>query len=377
MSTALTLFDAKTVAIPDYLRDLNDEGNIPDKQTTPSLSFEGKVWTISLNGEKVPLMKRDADGDEIPVSVMRAVILGFNPRRGRSYYPGAYDPAKASQPTCWSDDGDKPHPSIAEPQSRTCAECPLAVKGSKVSEQGKAVAACSQHRIMAVVPAHKMDMEPLRMKIPVTSDYDKELDDPQWFAFQQYRDFLKARGVNHSAMVVTKMKFDPSVAYPKVVFSPDRFLTPDEVSFITPVVKSEAVTKLLAGTWTPAGVNGIPIATEADDDGAAIAAAKAKARVDAEAEAALQAEAKRAADAKAAKAAKAKAKAEAEAAAAAAKAEAEAKAKASKPSAAIIMDDDDEVIAPPRAAPARPAAPVAVDPEIPADLKELLSDWDD
>jgi hypothetical protein len=372
MSTALTLFDAKTVAIPDYLRDLNEEGNIPDRQTTPSLSFEGKVWTISLNGEKVPLMKRDADGDEIPVSVMRAVILGFNPRRGRAYYPGAYDPAKIAQPTCWSDDGDKPHPSIAEPQSRTCAECPLAVKGSKISEQGKPVAACSQHRILVVVPAHKLDMEPLRMKIPVTSDYDKELDDPQWFAFQQYRDFLKARGVNHTAMVVTKMKFDPRVPYPKIIFSPDRFLTADEMRIVAPVAKSETVAKLLAGIWTPAGTNGTLIVDADDDSTPAPAAAKTESKAEAKVE--PKVELKREIDPKPVKAVKVEApKVEAP------KAQpprVEAKPKAARPSPTIVMNDD-EVVEPPRAAPVRPTTATVVEPEIPPDLQELLNDWDD
>ena len=71
MSNALSLFDSPAFAIPAHLQDLNDEGNIADRQTTPSLSYEGKVWTISVNGEKTKLMKRDADGDEMPVAVMR------------------------------------------------------------------------------------------------------------------------------------------------------------------------------------------------------------------------------------------------------------------------------------------------------------------
>lgn len=372
MSKALTLFDDKAFAVPAHLVDINEEGNILDRVTTPSLSYEGKTWSISINGEKTPLMKRDADGDEVPVAIMRVVVLDYNQRRGRSYYEGAYDPAKAAQPLCWSDDGDKPHASIKEPICRTCAECPMAVKGSKVSEQGKAVQACSQHRIVAVVPAHKMDMVPLRLKLAVTSDYDKEndLEAQGWFAFQSYRDFLKARGVNHTAMLVTKMRFDPNVAYPKVLFSPDRWVTPEEKGTINPLVKSDEVKKLLAGTWTPAGVEGVKIGgtpPDADegDDGAAAAAEAARA------EAAAAAEKK----AKAAAARKAKAEAEAKAAADAAAAEA---AKGASKATIILDDDDDEIVTPAAASKPKPAVTTAeVVDDLPSDVKDLMADWDD
>lgn len=268
MSKALTLFESPTLAVPAHLRDMNDEGNIEDRVSIPSLSYEGKVWTISVNGEKTKLMKRDADGDEMPMAVMRVVILDYNQRRGRSYYEGAYDPSKPAQPLCWSEDGVAPHPSIAEPQCSSCEKCPMAVKGSKVTEQGKAVQACSQHRMLAVVPANKLDMEPLRLKLAVTSDYDKEneLEAQGWFAFSAYKDFLKARQINHTAMLVTKMRFDPNVAYPKVLFSPDRWVEADEKAVVNPKVKSDEVKKLLSGSWTPAGTNGKPVAADDDED---------------------------------------------------------------------------------------------------------------
>lgn len=374
MSTALTLFDSPQLAIPDHLRDLNDDGNIGDRISVPSLGIEGKTWTISLNGEKMPMMKRDADGDEVPVSIMRVVVLDYQQRRGRAYYPGTYDPAKSTQPTCWSEDGVEPHPDVKEPVCGKCADCPMAAKGSKVTEQGKAAAACAQHRLLAVVPAFKMSMEPLRLKIPVTSDYDKENQNPQWFAFQQYRDFLKSRGVNHTAALVTKLKFDTSVAYPKILFSPDRWIEPDEKAIINPAVKSDHVRSLLDGTWTPAGVNGKRTKPADDEDEADPS------------EAALQAEARRVA-AEREKAAKAKALAEAKAAETA-KAEAEAaekaKAAAAKPATSFVVEDDDDEDAPASARSAKggkgaaAAAPAAVsDADLPSDVADLLSDWED
>lgn len=266
MTNALTMFDGAANKLPAHIANFFDaEGsNIADKLTVPSLSFEGKVWQISVNGDKSKLMKRNADGDEEPVSVLRVVVLDYAKRRGRAFYEGAYDPAKPGTPKCWSDDGLAPDTNVSEPQSTKCETCPMSVKGSKVSDNGKAVTACSQHRMLAVVPAHKLDFEPLRMKIAITSDFDKQSPDlaaQNWHAFSNYLDFLKSKGVGHTGALVTKMRFDPTVAYPKLIFSPDRWLETNELAIIAPVAKSEGVAKLLAGTWTPAGADGVVAAS--------------------------------------------------------------------------------------------------------------------
>jgi hypothetical protein len=172
-----------------------------------------------------PLEKKDADGEVIPASVMRVVILDYNQRRGRQYYEGAYDPTKESAPLCWSDDGIAPDASVADASVDQVRECPKAVKGSKVTDQGKAIAACSQHRMLAVIPAAKLDFEPLRLKIAMTSDWDKqsarrrgERAPKGWFAFQNYLDYIRSSNVPHTAYIVTKMKFDAAATFPKILF---------------------------------------------------------------------------------------------------------------------------------------------------------------
>lgn len=362
MSNHLTLFEQPKLMTPDYMADLfGEEGNIQERQSVPSLSYEGKVWTIAMNGEKTKLMKRDADGDEAPVAVMRVVVLDYGKRRGRAYYEGSYDPANPGSPLCWSDDGVAPHPSVSEPKCDKCETCPMAVKGSKVTEQGKAVQACSQHRMLAVVPANKLDFTPLRLKIAITSDYDKqspELEAQGWFAFSNYTDFLRSKGVDHTAKLVTKMRFDPNVAYPKVMFSPDRWLERDEALQVAPLTKSEDVKSLLGGTYTPAGVDGKPVAPLADDE-VDIAQVNAAAK----------------------KAAAAKPAAE------------KPKPAAPAPVSQVLDDDDDmpdlgavlsggssEPEKPKAAAKAPKAekpAPAAAAAEVPDDVAALLNDWDD
>lgn len=259
--TALTIFEKKN--LPAHIAAYYEQegSNLPDKLTVPSLAYGGKTWTVTIDGDKKKLMKKDADGDEVPVSVVQLVVLDFNQRRGRAYYEGAYDPDNISQPACWSEDGFKPHSSVAEPKCKTCEKCPLAAKGSKVAENGKSVTACSQHRMLAVVPAYNLknpELKPLRMKIAITSDWDKSNKEQQakgWFAFQQLCDYLKQNGCQNTSSIVLKVKFDPSTDYPKLLFSPFRFLEADELVIAGKLAKSADTAKLLAG-WTPAGADG-------------------------------------------------------------------------------------------------------------------------
>lgn len=245
--------------LPAHLADMAEESNIQPKLSVPSLSYEGKTWTVILNGEKKRLTRKNEDGETEPLQTFKGVILNYAQRRGRTYYEGAYDPNKPATPLCWSDDGVVPHASIESPMHPKCEGCPMSIKGSKQTEQGKATTACSQHRMLVVVPATKLDFEPLRMKLAITSDWDNQSPDLEaqgWYAFQQYLDLFRAKKVPHTAMVVTKFKFDPGTAFPKVLFSPDRWLNEGELETVKSIWKSDKVKALLSGAWSPNGGDG-------------------------------------------------------------------------------------------------------------------------
>lgn len=248
-------------ALPAYLANaMGDMGtNIPERDRVPSLSYEGKVWQIVKDGDRTKLQHTNSDGDVVPVPVMRMVILNFNADRGRAYYEGEYDPSTTSAPKCWSADGKTPDVTVTDKQSATCANCPMSVKGSKIRD-GKEMVACSAHRMIAIAPAFDLrpDTEPLRLKIAVTSDWDKEVVEHGWFAFRQYTDFLKSRGITHTGLVVTKVKFDNNVAYPKLLFGLDRILQPEEIAAVRQVIDNPKTADLLNEKWTAAGVDGVP-----------------------------------------------------------------------------------------------------------------------
>lgn len=261
MTTAIALdtqWDPNSgLPMPAYLSEALGElgSNIADRQNVPSLSYEGKTWTIVKDGNKTKLQAQNSDGDMVPIPVMRLVLLSFNADRGRSFYEGTYNPATAAAPKCWSPDGKAPDASVKEKQAALCTGCPQSVKGSKVQD-GKEMVACSSHRMIAIAPGNDLTADPLRLKIAVTSDYDKEVVEHGWYAFRQYTDWLKSRGVSHTGLVVTKVKFDSNVAYPKLLFALDRLLTAEEVGLVKTTLNNPKVAELLAEKWSAAGTAG-------------------------------------------------------------------------------------------------------------------------
>jgi len=373
MAKGLTLFNENQM--PAHVTGfLDEEANITDRQSVNALGVSGKVFSISLNGETKKVTKRDEDGEEVPVSVLPVVILDYAKNRGRSYYEGGYDPNATKAPVCWSEDSVKPDPSVQEPQCKTCAECPMAVKGSKITDANKATVQCGPYRMVVVAPLRALDT-PLRLKLAVTSDFDgdnKENEAKGYFAFRQYTDMLRSRSVKHTAALVTVLKFDQNREYPKLLFSPRRWLEAEELAAVKSTLASGEIERLLKG-FTPDGVDGKAKELPAPKHEPEVKKAKAKpAPADDEDDE----------DTAPAKPAKAKAKPapaddedDEDVAPPPKKAAAKAAPKAKPP----VDDEDDEDVAPaPKKAKAQDvdAKPAKASTSVPDDVKQLVEDWD-
>jgi hypothetical protein len=428
-NNALAIFEGG--ALPAHVMDANATANIVPRAGVNSLSIEGKVFTINMDGKKTKLLRKDEDGEEQPVQIFTGIILDYTKKRGREYYKGAYDPKVISIPDCWSEDGVKPEDDVPVKMSATCAACPMAKKNSVVKDDGKGAVACGQFRKIALIPAAQIGaFPPLRLKIKITSDYDKTGAEKNaatgWYAFQQYLDLLVSKNVLHTSTLPTKIKFDTSVAYPKLLFSPGKSWVPADVwsETIKPLAASDEVAALLADSYHPTtettGTKPLP-AEDEEEEGVTVAAApkpaaakpKAKAKAAApvaepqdedeeeaitiegtavEIDADAEPTAEEIAEARRAK------KADADAALAAANvAKAAAKAAATKAAATVADPEDDEevVVAPPKtpkapaapvAAPAKPKAAAAATPKAtpakaainaPPDVAGMLDEWDD
>ena len=409
MANALTLFEAG--AVPAHVAAAQAEANITSKASVDALTFEGKVWQITMGGKKTKLLRADDDGEMQPVQIFTGIILDYTKQRGREYHKGVYDAKKPAAPVCWSEDGVTPNEAAPDKQASACAACPMSKKNSHVSADGKGTVACSQFRKIALIPAAKIgEFPPLRMRIKITSDWDATNAEKNaatgWYAFQQYLDLLVSKGVSHTALLPTKIKFDTSVAYPKLLFSPGKSWVPADMweDTIKPLANSDQVKDLLAATYTPVAKTGTKALPEADDEETEIAPAipaqakPAKAALaapveddeedvatlaapveDGEEEVVLSAE-----DIAAAKRAKV-----AEATAATAKVaatKAGVKAAATKAAAVADVEEEDEAPAKPgkataaaAAKPGKAMAAAAAKPAIaaPPDVAGMLASWDD
>jgi hypothetical protein len=368
---------------PAHVKAAQEAGtsNIVTRSQVNALTFPGKVWSITIDGSKKPLLRAGQDGEEEAVQVVDVVIVAYNENRGRAYYPGStYDPNSPKVPVCWSNDGVTSSPNGSERQSEKCSTCPQAIKGSRQTDAGKPAAACRVHRYLAVIPRSKdLSTSPLlRLQIPQTSDFDglnKEAQAKGLFAFTNYLNFLKSRRVPFTYSLTTKIRFDNTKQYPKLWFSPGRWLNPDEDAVCAEIVASGVLDDLLktdfsgfAGTQRPPGITEEDEAEDEteDEDNVVIEqpAPKAAPRV-----APAPAPVSKPPPATAAKNGKqtaAQKKAEAAAAAAAARK-------------AVVLEDDEEKE---EAEPAPKVAPKAAPAPAPAPvgslaLDNILKDWDD
>ena len=107
---------------------------------------------ISIGSNTFTLV--DAAGNEYHAgSVIEVVVADSsgNPPPKR-YYKDKWTPNTGDPPLCWSADGITPSRSVATPQARTCAECPMNARGSKISElSGAAIKACRDEIWLAVL----------------------------------------------------------------------------------------------------------------------------------------------------------------------------------------------------------------------------------
>lgn len=195
----------------------------------PVISIKGKVFHV-VRGDERTLVEREP-GE--PASSIEVVILRANPNLSKTYYPKGYEEGTNDKPTCYSNDGIAPGQDAAEPQSGKCATCAHNQWGSKISENGSKVKACSDVRRLAVAPLNQLN-DPMLLRVPAASL--KPLG--------EFGNALKKRGVKYPA-VVTKISFDYQVAHPALTFKPVAFITEEMSEVIQEVMRSDIVTQII------------------------------------------------------------------------------------------------------------------------------------
>ena len=119
-----------------------------------------KGGVLTYKGSKVP-------GNELEVCILDFIQTNL-------YYVGKYDADNPQPPVCYAFGRDAktmaPHKDCAEPQAKTCADCPHSAWGSADTGKGKA---CQNALRLALVPAAALDTvadeDVAMLKVPVTS----------------------------------------------------------------------------------------------------------------------------------------------------------------------------------------------------------------
>jgi len=233
--------------LPDYLKEVQLD------DVTKALSGGGaQVKRIALGNNRFVLKVNGSDISKTNSDKLEVVIVNASKHISRTFYAKAWDPkADAAPPDCWSNDGEKPDPSVKEPQASACVGCPQDINGSG---QGN-TKACRKNRRIAVALASDLEGDVYQMTLQSKSIfYDmKDPGDLDHMPFNQYAKYVGSQGYN-LINLVTEMRFDEDSTVGKLFFRPVRFLEKHEW---------EQAKKL---SETPASINAITM-TVAQADG--------------------------------------------------------------------------------------------------------------
>lgn len=191
------------------------------------MSIKGRQFTVVRGDERTTIMSpKDPDA---PASYIDVVILRANRAVSKMYFAQRYEEGISAAPDCFSLDGERPDPSVHEPQAKSCKTCPHNQWGSRVTDSGKLAKACADHRRIAIAPADALE-DVMLLRVP-----PKSLK-----ALAEYGRTLAARKIDYRH-VITRIKFVKDVATPQLEFKAVGFLDKDQAAEVDALYDDERV----------------------------------------------------------------------------------------------------------------------------------------
>ena len=184
----------------------------------PSIGIKQAKWRI-----------REGANEELVNSfTLDVIIVNANKHLSKVFYAGAYTGEEGKAPDCFSDNGIGPSAQSGQPQSSNCATCPHNVWGSKISPSGAKIKACSDYKKLAVVLADDPNRDVYELRIPGAS-----LKDLNAIMTKLIKSQVPIPAI------VFQLSFDATVDYPKVLFKPLGYVSPEQAEAIEAWVGSE------------------------------------------------------------------------------------------------------------------------------------------
>lgn len=227
-------------SLPSYLTtvpkaELNDDLLSHASRGYPIISIKGKVFTISRDGEKKVLA--NPKDPLSPANRISMVIVKANKGTSKVFYANGYVEGSDAKPDCFSNDGERPDPSVERPFSNKCATCPKNEWGSKISNEGKKGKACSDS-VRIAVAAPDLINDPYFIRVPAASIRN----------LGELGKMLAKRGVSYQ-MVVTEISFNRESATPLLEFKPVGFLDEAAYKQVKEVAEGDVVQAILGSNY--------------------------------------------------------------------------------------------------------------------------------
>lgn len=209
------------------------------------------VNRISLKQSRFRLVVGGKETHVLPQNHLDVVVVRVNKGMNKSWYKKKWNPNDEPQaPDCYSEDGIRPHPASRDKQHGNCAECPMNQFGSSINPQtGAKGKACADTKRMSIIPAVQVDSDMYQLSVPAASLKD-------WAAYVRMLSTTNPP-VPYNA-VVTRVSFDTTQSFPKLLFAPVKYLTDREYEAVDARYDTEEA-QLVSG----AGLSGLPAETVA------------------------------------------------------------------------------------------------------------------
>ena len=233
----------------ELLKQFGIVANVSAAERINAVSLKGSKWRYIIDGQE-STVQVEVEGEMMAAPSIKAIILNQLPNRSYAMFEGTYVEGENKSPICWSSDGISPDGDVVSPQCAKCATCDKRVVGSAFPTDGTSTRACKESRRIAVAISAEPTHTPLRLQLAVTSLWeDKKAEAANgatgWHAYDAYVKFLASKGIPHTSMVETIMKFDDKVSHPKVLFKMGQRLPDTVLRKVLPLVNSEPVQKVL------------------------------------------------------------------------------------------------------------------------------------
>jgi hypothetical protein len=232
------------IQVPAHLAGRVGVPSVLGAALTGGLSSGNSFPKISIKASRFRIVEGDTE-TVLDSTNLDVVVVGANPRLSKTWYAKAWSKdAEPTAPDCFSLDGVGPDPESTDPQNDMCASCPQNAWGSKVTDSGQQIKACSDNKRLAVVaaddasgPVYLLSVTPAALK-----------------GLNQYQKELSVRGIPPE-IVKTRVSFDTDASFPKLKFTFGGFLDADTQETVDGLFGTEAVKEITGETpRTPVAV---------------------------------------------------------------------------------------------------------------------------